>query len=781
MGGLAIPYFHFDKPSTKLSTEWALKAIDWCYYNTDNRTLLHGKKINEIEEFTAGEFDLTPFQKMFKSIKKKMDANRGMNNMLTPEQIRNFDDSGLTWSCLPLIPAKFNSAVSIVQKIPIEVSCTAMDALAMQKKEEDLTFLKNKPIIEEELQDFADQLQIGKVDIGTTKNSFKKYDSAPFGLDLADPDEEEIFVQLIYALGVERAFEKVLQQIYEVKKGLQVKLLEIKDQFKYAVSCHRPFTSAITGLPDIEYQYPGDVETPWSELPDYSDNTHRIINKAPTVLELFNMFGDEICDEEQLEKIINEEKTGYCACNNHPVQHKNNWSTFRLRLKYIEIKSVDWIGVAGNPKSKRGGRYFTEDESKCTSKIWAQNTYGFYWLVNTKHVFGIHRLPFALREKGRESYQNFSTNIYKTQPKSAVELSVGENKKAQIAEIKLQYALIMSRPNGMYVDLKFMRNAIDGLKNENNKYTTQDLLNMLFERNLFIGDTSGFDGKNDGQIKPYVDIPGGLKTEIQGYLQIILDASQKISQFTGINEQLTGQSANPEGLVGMQKLLINSSINALYYCNEAIRIQYQNLFNTLGSLVQEAIEKGGKTRKAIENMIGPKDTQVLDNLNEIPLHELTIKVGVGQREEERYSYEQWLQNLKAKGIINAADEYVLTAIDNPKERFAYLAVKEKRAAKEAERIRAEQYAAQQQLLQQQGQNQLQAQQAETQGDIQVVYAKGEVEAKLLQLSEQLGLTRQQADAVVKKMLQDSRGRDQRIKSLESIAAKANAEQQKAIA
>src|SRR5688572_30112010 len=119
---------------------------------------------------------------------------------------------------------------------------------------------------------------------------------------------------------------------------------------------------------------------------------------------------------------------GYCACNSLPKQNEKNWHQFRVRLKYIEVKSVDWIGVQTKAKSKRGVKMFTMDKEKATSYIWAQNTYGFYWLENTQRCFGIHRLGFSHRTKGRESFQNFSTNIWKSQAKSAVELSIGENK-----------------------------------------------------------------------------------------------------------------------------------------------------------------------------------------------------------------------------------------------------------------------------------------------------------------------------------------------------------------
>lgn len=705
---------------------------------------------------------------------------RNVDGTMNTNLINNADKTGLSWEPLALIPQKLNSAHANIQKIPIEVTCVAQDGLAMQKKKQDIEFLKNKPIIEEDLQDIADQLQVGKVDIGTTKHSATKFSEAPMGLDLNDPDEENVFSKLLYSLNVETANEKALQQFYILKKASQIKGLEIMDHLKYGVSVHRAFASSMTGLPDIEYIYPGDIETPMSRLPDYSDNTHRIWNKSATVMELFNYFGNEICDEDRLAEIINGKVTGYCACNKQGNVDAKNWGTFKVYLKYIEVKSVDWVGVMAKKKSKRDAKFFTTDEKECTEKIWAQNTYGFWWLVNTKYCFGIERLPFSYRTKGSESYQNFSLNIYKSQEKSAVELSVGENKKAQIADIKLEYALIMSLPAGKYIDLRFLRSALSGLKEDNDQWTQQMLIDLAFEKNIFIGDTTDFDGKNDGQLKPFMDMPGGLKSEIAGYIQTILNADRNISNFTGINEQLTGQSPNPDMLVGLQKLLINSGLNAIYYANEAIQAQYQSLFNVWASYLQGAIEKGGKTKQAIINMIGIDDANLLDGLNETPLHNLTIKVMIGQREVERQTYMNGLERLKQLGVLNEGDEYILSGIDNIKERFAYMAVKEKKFQKKQDQIRQEQFANQQQLVQQQGQNLVQAKAAEGEADIKKVYAQGEVNAKLEQLSSQLGLSKQQSEALIKMGLQRDRNVAQKDKAISTIREKKNAEAQAAL-
>lgn len=775
-----ITSFHFVPPSEKLKPEWCKDVINFSYYNTANRSLLDGKKIDQIEQYAAGEFDLKPFMRMFKSMKKAIQLQQNQDGTMNEEMLARNDTTGLDWTCLPLIPTKINAAANLVQKIPIEVICKAMDALAMKKRNEDLSFLKNKSLIEDDIQDLADQMGVGKVDLGTTIHSSTKYSESPMGLDLNKPEEEDVFIKLMYALQVEAAFEKCLQQLYNIKKASQVKLLEIRDQFKWGVSCNWPYTSSITRLPDFEYVYPGDMSTPISDLPDYSDNTHRFMNKRLSVLEMFNYFSDEICDEAKLQEIINGKK-GYCDCNGGSKVDAKNWGSYKVNMKYVEIKTVDWVGVVDKKKSKKGFSFFTEDETECTRKIWGQNTYGFWWLVGTDYFFGIHRLDYSHRTRGKESFQNFSTNIYKSQPKSSVELSIGENKKAQIAEIKLQHLILKSLPPGKYIDLRYVRGALSGLQDEDNKYTMQQLINMAFEQNVIIGDTEGFDGKNDGQLKPFVEIMGGLKVaEAQGYLLVIATANRNIGAYTGINEELSGESVNPEGLVGLQKLLINQSINALYHCNEAIQEQYKCVFNNWANLIQYAIEAGGETKKAIIDMIGIDDVNVLDGLNDTPLHNLTITVEVGQREEERQAYMTQLNFLKSKGILSTFDEYILSGISSPRERFAFLAVREKKFKDEQNRIRQEDQANAQGLMKQQGENMVQAKEAEGQADIKKEYAKGDVQSKILRIQQQLGLTSQQMAAIIDRQLQKERNTGQTEKAVTTIQAKQSAKNQEAV-
>lgn len=796
MNNQFIPSFHYDAPSTKLSPAWMKKALNYCWYNSNNTSLLNGKNLREIEQYANGEYDLTPFVKLHKSAKKQaIEQGKG-------KSVDVNDD--VLYSCVPLLPTKLNSAEATVQKIPIEIAVTALDPLAADKKKEDLQFLKNKPMVENrpDLQEIADKLQMEKIDLGTTKHSSVPYSEAPYDLDLTEPDELQVFTDLVYALSEEEAFETLLQILHNNNKLDQVKYLMAKDHFRYGIAACQTYQNGLTGLPSTKYKYCGNILAPHSDLQDYSDNTHRFIHERVTPLELFNYFADEIGTENKLEGIVNGgigglPGMGWCACNvgkngrgeatEKPTAcPRSNWDSMKMDLIYCEIISVDRVDVVQKTMGSDVYEYLSADTSKdnqenVTGQIWGQNTYGFWWLANTDHYFGVHKLGWAHRKAGLESFTSFSTDIYKSQNKGCVELAIPENKRAQVAYIKMMYALIMSLPAGKVIDLKGLRSALRGLKaDKDNEYTLDMLIDMAFTKNQIIIDSEGFDGKNDGQLKPFYEIPGGLKTEITGYIQIMRDADMKISQYTGINEALTGQSASPDALIGLEKLRINQSLNALYYVTAGLEQQYQAVFNTYGSLIKKGVEMGGDVKKAIINMIGSQKVAIIDGLEDLPLHTMGIKISIKQREEEREQLKEALFILKQQGVITAGDEYQLSVIQNPKDRFRYLAVKEKQFRKRAEQQQQQQQAAQQQMVQQQGQNMVAAQQAKTQGEKENIYAKGDVQANLVKLASSLGMHASQFQAMVQRGLDQAKQEGQIRKSLATLETKHNLENQAAL-
>lgn len=773
-----IPSFHLVPSSQKLNPKWCKMAMDYYWNNTNIKSLLWDKNIDQIEQFATGAIKMRPFTAMYKSIKKKMLAKEN-NRFLQNEP----DLDNIAFQPFPLIQPKLNSAISLTQKIPVEISCVANDALAMKKRKEDINFLKEKPKYEQQLKEIAEEMDI-EFDLGTTEHSSTKFSSNPLGMNLNNPEEEKMFMDLMYALQVETAMEEVLQQFYDFKNVKQIRLLETKDQYKYAVSCNRGFISSMTGLPDAEYVYPGDVYVGESRLPDYADRDERFWEHRMSINDAFNMFSDEITSKEMLETIINGKDLGdgggYCVCNNVNTIDTKNFNTAKINMVYCEIRSVDWVGIHKNPKSKLGAMTFTDDEKLATEKIWGQNTYSFWWLKNTKYFFKIEVLPYAHRTKGLESYQNHSISINRSNDKSSVELSIGENIKAQIADIKMAFAVIMAKADGVYIDIRGLRNAAAGLTDEANKYTTYDLLVAAIEKNTFIADTTGFEGKNDGQFKPVIPIEGGIKN-VLAYLQVIQSCNQNINQFIGTNDSLTGMSANPDALIGVEKQRINASINALHYVTDAIEMQMQKLLNVWGNSVQYSIKAGGKPKAAMVNYIGSDDVDLIAGLNETPLHNLTLKISLTQREVERQKYEQQLNYLKSKDIITSTEEFLLSSISNPKKRFAQLAVIENKYKKEQEKIRQQQYEQAMALRKEANDGLVAATNAATDGKIKLVYATADAQSKILQLQDALGLNKSKIDFLGKKYLQQDRAQSQLDKAIKTAEAKVTAKNQEPLA
>lgn len=779
-----IPAFHFINPKDKLSPKWANEVVNFYYWSGRRINLLDNKDVEEIDGYAEGNYSLRPYRTMFRSMRDQMRAELDPN--VDREHIRRLDTTGIQMDRVALIPPKLNSGIATQQKIPIEILATCLDALAQKKKQKDLDFLRTKAEMEQVLQPLYDSMNLGKVDLGATEFSSVPFTGMPMDLDVNDEDEFRLFANLMYNLAPESAIETILQAWAEIKKLNQIRLLETRDQYKYGVSVNRGFSDKNTDLPNVEYTHPGAVYTDYSALPDFSDNIIRIIQHRVTPMELFKYFPNEICDEETLNKIVNFGVTqdgwgaGYCAMNKMPKQDRGTWNTFKMSLLEVEVKSVDNVMVA--KKKKSNYKYFTNDTELCTNKVWAQNTYTFFWLPNTKWFFAIDRLGFAYRSKGSEVYTSFSTNIYKSQERSAVEHCITENKKAQMADIKLQFEIIMSSPPGKVIDLKYIRNVIDGLADEGDKYTMKQLIDKACETNIHIIDSDGFENKQQAaQYLPVRELPGGLKDSILGYYKVRFEAERNISAYLSVNEQLTGQSATPEGLVGLQKLLLSASINGLHYITEAIQSQYQSLFNVWAYYIQQAIKKGGAGKKAIENIIGSRKVEILRGLDDVPLHQIGIKITMGQREEERARNQGRIDALYAAGVLNAGDVYEIEHTVNPKDAAWLIAVKQSRFQKKADAMKREQFAAQQKIAETQTQGMLQNTQAQTQGNIQEVQAETKGEAELMVLANKLGLGQEYTKGLIKRNLQRERIAAQTDKSLKTIDANKNAKMQEALA
>lgn len=780
-----IPALHFRPAAEKLTPEFCKEVVGFYYHNTRLRSLLHDKNVEEIESYASGNFSMKPFRRLFPSLRKQEGIMNDPN--ISAEDKAKRDKTNIQWEPVALIVSKLNSAIAAVQNRAMEVTATCLDPLAQRKRKEDLEFLRNKNQMENVIQPLYDSMLLGKADLGGTKHSAISFTGLPLDLDIEDEQEFMFFANLIYNLAPEFAIETLLEVLKEIKKIPQLDYLEILDQFRFGVSSHQVLLDKMTDLPNYEYWHPRHIRTQPSLLPDFSDNTFRVIDMEITPMELLNRFPDEINGLEQLQQIVLGKGTdgtvgGYCDCNNINIT-LGDFDTYKMSIKLCEIKSVDYVMLSQRKNSRF--KLVVEDPTKPHEKKWAQNTYQFYWLYNTDSFFGIDRLPFSHRTAGEEILSFFSTNIYRSQTKSAVELCIGENKKAQIADIKLQQEIINALPTGWQVNKKGLRKAIDSLSTgpDDVKYTIDDLIEAGKEKNTWIFESDEFDGRpgqQQGQ-PPFTKIAGGLDRTIEGYYRVINECNQKISQYTGINDALTGQGTNPDTLIGLQKINAQASINAIDYVPKALLVQRKSLYNTWFNYIQTIIKKGGAGKDALEQMVGSRQIDIIKGLNEVPLHQIGIKISLGQRVEEKQDFKNQMYLKYQQGVLDTFDVWALENIPNPKEAAITMAIKEKRWAKKQDQMKQEQLAAQQQMIQTQGENMVKNTQAQVDGKAQLIQVQAQADDALQKSAAQLGLSAAQLEGIIKMKLQQDRNVAQKDKSLSTLGAKSSLDNQKSFA
>lgn len=751
---------HFDNPDQKLTDEWMSKMIKNFYYQGGAVSLLFGKDIARILQFATGNHDMSKLKRMYQKNKKKLpESMRGAQGDF------NTGNLELDYEPLGILVSTLNSAIATITKQTIDVKATAIDTSALKEKRRVKDMLQNRTAIMEDLDDIAAKMGMPAFDIGGIENGLD-YETMPDGFDPESEEDQAAFLKMFYKFGPEAAVEDLLTAYSAIKDIPLYHEMEVRDTFYWGVCSHRTSLNQSTGLPEYIYKHPKDVYVERGcQLPDKSDSPFIYCNEYMTIAEVYSSFGEEIDSEEKLQQLMNlwTKATGVQL----PTYGSREWWQSRVWIQYWEFKSIDCLSIR-TVVNRFGQISYDFGKGK---QIWGQNTYCGYWLPGSPTVFNKHKLATGERKKGQEYISPYSFHIWVSQAKGAAELCIPEVINAQDAYIKLQHCIRKSLPPGRYVDLKYMREAAETLKETKIGMSVERLLELFLVDNFLIGDTEGMTG-NEANQNPFQNIPGGLGNEADGYWKVIEMAKKNIADLTGVNQQVTGQQSNPEGLVGLQKLLINASINSIHYASTAKKAQMQKLYISWASMCIAILKGGGKPKQMLVNLVGPLKADLLEKLDGVILHQYAIIVKVTPREEEKQILQQMAEFALKQNIITGADLYMISELP-PKDAVMYLFVKEKAKLREVREMEAARNQAMMQVQQQKTQGEMQMVQMEGQIEMQKIQGKGEVDAKLMQLAHQLGLNSEQVKGMVKRDLQDRRAISQLQKSMMTIREQAN--------
>ncbi len=350
--------------------------------------------------------------------------------------------------------------------------------------------------------------------------------------------------------------------------------------------------------------------------------------------------------------------------------------------------------------------------------------------------------PKSDYNKVKMNYSIVAPRMYRGRIESIVSRCTGFADMIQLTHLKMQQVLSKMMPDGVYMDADGLA-EID-LGNGTN-YNPQEALNMFFQTGSVIGRSFTQEGDmNPGKvpIQPLQTGAGGqkLQTLIQTYNYYL----QMIRDVTGLNEARDGSSPDARALVGVQKLAAANSNTATRHILDSGLFLTADTAESLSLRISDILEYS-PSREAFIQKIGGFNVGVLEELNDLYLHDFGIVLELSPDDEEKGMLENNIQTALSAGLIDLSDAIDIREVKNLKLANQLLKLRRKQKQLRDQEI-------QQQNIQAQAQANAQAQQVAAQAEVQKDQALFQTKAQLEQMKAQIDQQKMQAEVELKKEL-----------------------------
>ena len=631
----------------------------------------------------------------------------------------------LDWKPVPILPKFVDIVVNGMSQRSYEVKTFAQDPHSLKKR------TKYAQQIMQDIQNKEFNAMIKELfDIDLTNRTEK---NTPENLD-----DIPTHMQLNYKQSLEVAEEELINQVLDKNKYHLIRKRLNYDLTVLGISCVKTTWNKSEGIV-IEYVDPANIVYSYTDDPNFEDIYYVGEVKNISFVELKKQFPS--LTPEELNKIQK-----YTGGSGYQRGFNGRYDQDTVQVLYFEWKSyIDQVfkikqTVSGLEKTIEKQDTFAppvNDNFKRASRS-IETLYSGAKILGheTMLSWGMSEnmtRPFSDTTKVNMSYAIAAPRMYQGRIESLVSRVTGFADMIQLTHLKLQQVMSRMVPDGVYLDMDGLAEV--DLGNGTN-YNPQEALNMYFQTGSIVGRSLTQDGEaNRGRI-PIQELQssnggakiGSLIQTYQYYLQMIRDV-------TGLNESRDASTPDANALVGIQKLAAANS-------NVATRhIMQAGLFLTLKTCENIALRVNDSlmfplTRMSLINSITNFNTQTLDELMTVNLHDFGIFIELEPDEEEKAKLEENIQTALRTQSINLEDAIDIRQINNLK--LANQLLKKKR--KEKQESEEESKLAQ---IEAQGQSQaetaertalaeMQKQEALTASKVQIEQAKAQFEMEKLQ-------------------------------------------------
>ena len=640
----------------------------------------------------------------------------------------------LDWKPVNVISKFVDIVVNGMSDKSYEINTIAQDPYSVQQKskyaEAVLRDINLKPVLE------GLKNNIG-VDLYNTSN--------PEDLP-ASKEELDLYMQMNFKQQVEIAEEEVINNVLSLNKYDETKKRLAYDLTVLGIAASKTQFNKTEGI-TIDYVDPSYMVYSYTEDPNFEDIYYVGEVKSITIPELKKQYPD--IPEEELIKIQN------MPGNSQYITGWGNYDENTVQVMYFEyktyhnqvfkIKKTDQGLEKALVKDDGFNPPPNENFDVVTRTIEVLYTgakvLGNNYMLEWKLAENMTR-PTADTTRVKMNYCISAPRLYKGRIESLVGKITGFADMIQLTHLKLQQVMSRLVPDGVFLDMDGLAEV--DLGNGTN-YNPAEALNMYFQTGSIVGRSLTQEGgMNPGKVPVSELTSSSGQAKIQSLIGTYQYYLQMIRDVTGLNEARDGSMPNKDALVGLQKLAANTSNTATRHLLDSLLYiglrTCENISLKAADLISYPL-----TKQSLMNSISTFNTNTLEELMNLQIHDFGIYLELEPEEEEKAKLEQNVQVALKAGLIELSDAIDIREVNNIKLANQYLKLRQTQRQKEKQQ-------AAQQNIQAQAQANAQSSEASAMAEVQKQQALTQEKVNLEQAKSQFEIQRLQTEAQIKREL-----------------------------
>lgn len=318
-----------------------------------------------------------------------------------------------------------------------------------------------------------------------------------------------------------------------------------------------------------------------------------------------------------------------------------------------------------------------------------QQKYNGFYVVGTEYVFNYGLSKNMIFQRINNTYAAetplsaiiYSPDIYENTNKGLVERMLPHAKQCHLALLKMQQIQAEAAPKGIEIDLEGITGIKLGAGDDNPDVGVMQLINLYKQKGTFLTRRINDDGtaKNGKVIQ---ELENGMSRDLERYMNSYNFHKNEMREMIAVNPAVDASTISNEAAVGIQKLQVNATINALRPLKSGYVNIMQRTCNNVALMIQDCLRYGNGAKDIFINSLGNRTLEVLEAIKEVPLVDYAIRIEYEQDEQERQEFNETVNLCLQQGLIEPSDVYVLKTITNTKVAYAYLKERERKIKKQ---------------------------------------------------------------------------------------------------